>query len=313
MPDLLSTVAIIVVSYGSSDLLEQNLLPVVDSTPEAYVVVIDNFTTSEERAKVRALADLHGWTAVLSDVNEGFGIGMNRGVDQALSLGATSFLLLNPDATIDRSSLEELAQGVARSPLELLSPTVVRPDGSVWFAGSDLYLVDGRIRGARRRSPEHGDRYRPWLSGACLMVSRELWALVGGFRSDYFLYWEDVDLSWRIQKVGGTIAVHPSAQAVHAEGGTQKKASSHVGQAKSTTYYYYNIRNRLIFASLYLDDVDLRAWLRVACAVSWEILMQGGRRQLIHSPKPLLAAARGFRHGRRIARAELKRRSASGS
>ncbi len=33
----------------------------------------------------------------------------------------------------------------------MVSPTILRPDGSTWFAGSDLYLADGRIRSKARR------------------------------------------------------------------------------------------------------------------------------------------------------------------
>jgi GT2 family glycosyltransferase len=313
MPSVRDTVAIIVVNYGSSDLLAQNVTPLSVSIPEALVVVVDNFTTPEERSRVASLADLNGWSTVMSEMNEGFGIGMNRGVAEALALGANVFLLLNPDATIDRASVDQLVHDVVRTPLTMLSPTVERPDGSIWFDGSDLYLDDGRIRAARRRSALYGDRYRAWLSGACLVVSKELWLRIGGFSEGYFLYWEDVDLSWRAQAAGGAISVHPIARAVHAEGGTQDVGAHRSGQAKSTSYYYYNIRNRLLFASLHLDTFTLGAWLRASRAVSWEILMQGGRRQLLQSPKPLLAAARGLRHGRRIARAELKRRSAGES
>ena len=44
-----------------------------------------------------------------------------------------------------------------------------------------------------------------WLTGASLAMSITLWEQVGGFDERYFLYWEDVDLSWRILQAGGEL------------------------------------------------------------------------------------------------------------
>ena len=190
-------------------------------------------------------------------------------------------------------------------PLTLVSPTVLRPDGSVWFSGSDLYLDDGRIKSSRRRDPVIRKRIEPWLSGACLLVSAELWNRVGGFADDYFLYWEDVDLSYRVVRSGGELEVCTGATATHAEGGTQGTDGQSSGTAKSANYYYYNIRNRLLFASLNLSTPDLKRWLKLTVPVAREILLQGGRRQFLRSLAPLTSGLRGVRDGRRIAKAEF--------
>jgi hypothetical protein len=79
-------------------------------------------------------------------------------------------------------------------------------------------------------------------------------------------------------------------QVVHDEGGTQARADDRV---KSAGYYRYNCRNRLLFASLNLDRRTLLRWLLTTPVNSWEILMRGGRRQLLHSPTVLWSAVRG--------------------
>ena len=101
----------------------------------------------------------------------------------------------------------------------------------------------------------------------------------------------------------------PDAVAVHAEGGTQQSGDEHASPAKSNGYYYYNIRNRMLFAARNLSTDDLLAWRRTARAVAWEILLQGGRRQFLRSLRPFAAAARALRDGRRIVRVELKTRA----
>jgi N-acetylglucosaminyl-diphospho-decaprenol L-rhamnosyltransferase len=304
-----SPVAVVVVNYGSHKLLESNLAPVGRNTPEAHIIVVDNFSSVAEREALVHQAARHGWETVLPSTNLGFGEGMNMGVARAAALGATSFLLLNPDATLDVHSFDLLRRRVAAEPMTLVSPVVVRPDGSVWFSGTDLYLESGSVRSRRKRTDGAGQRIEPWLSGACLMVTLDLWLRLGGFSSDYFLYWEDVDLSYRTRQLGGDVAVLESARAVHDEGGTHDARSrAKFGRGKSSTYYYYNLRNRLVFASRCLDEPDLRRWMRTSLTAARDVLLQGGKRQFLRPIQPLSAAFRGTRDGLRIARAELKQR-----
>ena len=303
--------AVVVVDYGAAHLLELNLLPLSRAMPETIVVVVENRSTDANRRALRDLAEREGWRLVLPDQNLGFGGGMNRGVALALGEGADTVLLLNPDASIEPEAVRMLAVAVRADPELLAAPVVRRPDGSLWSAGSDLYLDDGRIRSRARRPVGAAPRIMPWLSGACLMISAMLWRRVGGFDEEYFLYWEDVDLSARVLDSGGRLEIVEAASAVHAEGGTSgTHADRRSGQAKSSTYYYHSIRNRLLFASRHLATDDLRRWTAVSVRVSWEILLQGGRRQFLTRRTPLVTGLRGLRDGRRIARDELRRRRA---
>ena len=95
-----ASLGIVVVNYGSSALLEQNLRPLSASLPRAVVVVVDSFTTPEERRTVDALAEAQGWTLASPAHNVGFGGGMNLGVARALERGCSHLLLLNPDVTV---------------------------------------------------------------------------------------------------------------------------------------------------------------------------------------------------------------------
>jgi GT2 family glycosyltransferase len=289
--------AVIVVSYGSSELLEANLVPLSSAMPELSVIVVDCFTTSGERERVRELSDAHGWLALLLDENLGFGGGVNRGVDLAISGGADVFVVLNPDATLARSSADRLI-GAARSDRRVLvAPVISRPDGSVWSAGMDVYLDDGSLAGWRFRA-RHGERRRrSWVSGACFAMSVELWRESGGFDEDYFLYWEDVDLSFRVERAGGRLAVDQEATAVHDEGGTQEALKP--GRARSEIFYYYNIRNRLLYAERTLEPAQRRAWRRSALRVGFGTLRGAGRRQLLTSLAPWRALYRGVRDGLR--------------
>ncbi|MFF1540420.1 glycosyltransferase family 2 protein [Microbacterium sp. NPDC058269] len=297
--------AVVVVNYASARLLQRNLVMVEREAraidQDASVVVVDNWSNADERRAAREVADAHEWLLIEPESNSGFGGGVNIGVTRALVEGATDVLVINPDAHIDRDSLRRLASAAEASRTTLASPVITDSDGRTWFAGIDLLLDDGTMRARRKRVAGDGQPFEPWLSGACLWITREVWELSGGFDDDYFLYWEDVDFSRRVVSAGGSLALVEEARAVHDEGGTQR-AEPETSRAKSEGYYYYNIRNRMLYAVRHLDDAAVQRWRRSIPRTAREIILRGGRRQLIQSAAPIRAYLRGVREARRIAR-----------
>lgn len=291
---------IVVLNFGSSDLVERNLSRTSAENPDSPVVLVDNYSSAEELQRATALAEREGWTLLSSSVNGGFGAGINLGVNAAIAAGAEEVLILNPDAYIDGPSVAALSSAVAGRHLALASPRIVDSQDKVWFAGADVYLTDGATRGKAKRELFAGQDRWEWLSGACMLIPRQTWLASGGFDERYFLYWEDVDFSRRVVQAGGQLMVVSAALAVHDEGGTHGDVAQG-SRAKSSTYYYYNIRNRMLFASLHLDSAGVRRWSRGSVTAAKEILLRGGRRQFSKPFAPMLAAWRGVRDGRRLA------------
>lgn len=296
---------IVVVSFGSASLLRANLAG-LDRTAmrtPSTVVVVDNFRGSGARDAVRAVSHEHGWELVENATNAGFGTAANAGVARATALGCTAVVVVNPDAAVDAHVLDELAEQLAASPHTLVSPRVLRPDGRPWFTGGRIDLRAGRTRNVDLPATE---RTEGWLSGACLAADTSWWRTLGGFDDDYFLYWEDVDLSYRCTRAGGSLLVRQDLEVLHDVGGTQEPTAG--GRAKSSTYYYYNCRNRLLFAARHLGPGDVRRWLLGQPAYAWSVLMRGGRRQLLRPWTPVSAAVRGSFSGARFAVRALRGR-----
>ena len=305
---------IVVVNYGSAALIERNLGSVDLAGLPVRVVVVDNFSTVGAREEIAGVTAAHGWQLVALPRNGGFAAGVNAGIEAARAHGCRTFLLLNPDAVVAADVIEELRRHSLREPAALISPRVVDPAGNVYFAGARVFLDSGRIRGGRSDAPPTaapGRRARAasgpaheWVSGACVVVHDDLLQRIGPLDERYFLYWEDVDLSVRCVAAGGTLVVREDLTAVHDAGGTQGPTR---GEAKSALYYYFNCRNRLLFAALLLPRRQLLRWMWATPAVSREILLRGGRRQLLHRPSLAWAAVRGSAAGLRTAAAALLR------
>jgi GT2 family glycosyltransferase len=276
---------IVVVNYGSHDLLQANLSPISGAGDGAIVVVVvDNFSSIDERAIVSRLADEEGWDLVTPASNLGFGSAVNRGVARAIALGCSQLLVLNPDVSIDEPTINTMREASRASPSTILTPRLVRLDGSTWFAAGQLDRRNGRTS-TRPDGPRTGpDR---WLTGACLLIDRASWDRLGGFDDSYFLYWEDVDLSQRFLELGGELAVLDDLVAVHRVGGTQGTGG------KSAAYCYYNCRNRLLFAVRHLPPRDRLRWLWFTPQYAWRTMFLSGRRHALAHPSIIWASVRG--------------------
>jgi GT2 family glycosyltransferase len=280
-------IGIVIVNYASTELIQANLDEF--RAAEFRVVLVDNFSSESERVSCRELAAQRNWHFVAMAGNQGFGAGVNAGVAAAADLGCECFLLLNPDAAVAPATVRRLHAHSVSDPMALISPRLVDPDGRLTFAGSRLSWTDGRIRGLRG-SAISGARELEWLTAACLVVHRELWRRVGGFDESYFMYWEDVDFNYRCLRAGGHVVLRADLDAVHDQGGTQGMRR---GRAKSGLYYYYNCRNRGLFGARHLSRRRLVRWLLATPAVTREVYLHGGRRQLLESPRLLGYAVRG--------------------
>lgn len=306
-----SRLAIVVVNYASTALVRAHLVPL--SAPRAQVVLVDSFSSDQERAAARALAEQQRWAFVAMTGNPGFGAGVNAGVRAAAELGCDVFLLLNPDAVVTAATVHELHVHSQQDHLALISPRLVDPDGRLNFAGSRLSWRDGRIRGLRGRSRPVASAPPDleWLTAACLVVHSDVWDRVGGFDESYFMYWEDVDFNVRCLAGGAHVVLRDDLVAVHDQGGTQGLRR---GRAKSGLYYYYNCRNRGLFAARHLFRRDLLRWLLFTPAVTYEVYLQGGRRQLLESPALLrFALAGGVAASVHLMRALLRRSQHAGA
>jgi GT2 family glycosyltransferase len=288
-----ATAAIVVVNFGSHALVDRHFGPLDLAAAGAELVVVDNHRSDADTAAMREVAAARGWRLLEIGRNAGFGTGVNAGAGLALAGGADVLVVANPDLAVTADVVAALAAEVRADPKVAVAPRIVRPDGDLWFSGGIISLDESRARLASPAAFEAAtlsSRTPPWLSGACFAMHRDLWTTVGGFDDDYFLYWEDVDLSYRVLEAGGRLEVRQDLVAVHDVGGTQHDVTQ---RAKSSVYYYYACRNRLVFAAKHLDRRDRLRWVRGTPADLRRVLLRGGRRQLVAPHRTLWPVVKG--------------------
>jgi len=221
--------------------------------PAADVVVVDNGSSDGTVEYVRqAYPQVR---VVALDRNAGFAGGNNAGARHA---SARYLVFLNNDTEVERGWLAALVGAAERSPgADLATARIVYRDrpGIVDSAG-DGYLRCGgafkRFHGQRADSAaESGEVFG--ACGASLLIRRELFEALGGFDEDFFMVYEDVDLSYRARLRGARCAYAADAVVIHAGSGTIGAVSrSQVfhGQRNLEWTWIKNSPPRLLWRSL---------------------------------------------------------------
>lgn len=128
--------------------------------------------------------------------NIGFGAAHNLLMDHAFNDGADVYIATNPDGAFHPSAIMSL--------LKMMQ------------AHEGRALVEAIQFPAEHPKPYDPFTFEtPWVSGACLAISRSAFEELGGFDPCFFMYCEDVDLSWRAKASGFALRTCPNALFLH--------------------------------------------------------------------------------------------------
>ena len=225
-------VSVIMVVYMTGAALGESIACALRDPMVAELVIVDNGSTADDLVYLRALAERDSRVTFLSGHgNIGFAKGANLGARTATG---EVLIFLNHDAFLQSSCVAELVHEIEERPV----PTLVggrvlnaarteqrgarRGEIPPMSALMSLRRLSGKTQRLRRFEvhwegealPEHAIPV-PTVSGACFCMRREDFDRVEGFDEGYFLHVEDVDLCWRVRRVGGQVLFHPRAEVGH--------------------------------------------------------------------------------------------------
>lgn len=214
-------VSVVVLSYDRPELLAQALPSLESQHPSAVeIIVVDNPSPSSPAVDA-VLAGHPGVRLIRPSRNVGFAAGMNAGLRAATG---ERVLLTEDDLLLEPGALAALGAHLDANPSCGLCAGLMlnHAAGTVRAAGMQLDL-GGVYRQAllRADAPDPGPGGAPVLvdavPGAGVFGRRTELIGAGGFREDYFMYYEDVELCLRLRRMGLTIAVVPAARMRHFE------------------------------------------------------------------------------------------------
>lgn len=240
------TLSIIIVSYNSKQLLEQCLISLKTAAEKISheIIIVDNNSTDGSKEYLQPkFTDVK---YILNDENQGFAKACNQGFK--ISSG-NYILFLNPDTNVSENCLSDCISFFEANK-EAGAVGVRMVDGKGNFLkeskrglplpAASFYKLFGLAAIFPKSKtfaqyymghlPEKENNPVEVLSGAFMMIRKEVFEKAGKFDEDFFMYGEDVDLSLRLVRSGYQNYYLGSITILHHKGG-------------STTYNYKYIRD----------------------------------------------------------------------
>jgi GT2 family glycosyltransferase len=213
--------------------------------PEVKLLVVDNGSTDGSGAEVAsrfpAIEVIH-----LTE-NLYYAGGANRGLRRALTGGYDHAIILNNDTVAEPDLVDRLVEVARGSPrIGLVGPKILHLDRPelIWSAGGRIEYWRGMFHHLGLRQPDGPafdvQRDVDYLTGCCILITRQALIDVGYLDESYTMYSEDADWCVRAQNLGYRVVYAPRGRLRHA-------VSAASGGGLTPYKMYHRVRSNLLF------------------------------------------------------------------
>ena len=233
--DLKPSVAVVILNWNGQKYLEKFLPSVLAHSAEASLVVADNASTDNSICFLQTHYPSVRLIQFLA--NHGFCEGYNKALSQ---IEADYFVLLNSDIEVTPNWLEHIIRLMEADPrIAACQPKIKSFSRKNFFeyAGAGGGFLDflgypfcrGRLFETIEEDQGQYTDVMPvfWASGACMFVRASAFRDAGGLEPAFFAHMEEIDLCWRLQRMGYTIMYCGQSEVFHVGGGTLHKSNPH--------------------------------------------------------------------------------------
>ena len=243
-------VAVVILNWNGAALLRAYLPSVVMHSAGADIIVADNGSTDDSISVLKNEFPTVGIIQLAE--NTGFAGGYNLALQQ---VQADVFVLLNTDVMVTPNWLEVPLKRLAMRNVAAVQPKILSKTQPDHFehAGACGGFLDkmgfpfcrGRIFDTVEKDSGQYDTPTPifWASGACMFVRAEYFRQAGGFSQAFFAHMEEIDLCWRLQRMGYQIWAEPASTVYHLGGGTLNYMSPRKAYLNFRNSLYMLLRN----------------------------------------------------------------------
>ncbi|MGA0798641.1 MAG: glycosyltransferase, partial [Candidatus Nanopelagicales bacterium] len=257
-------VSVVLVNYrGAEDTLNaiESLLDCDWDASKLEIIVVDNASGDDSLEKLGAVKNKI--KLIVSENNLGFAGGVNLGVKEATG---EIIALLNNDARADKNWITSAVEKLnSDKEIAAIACKVLNWDGSKidFVDGSLTWYGMGYKREAEKPVNQVIDYERDVLfaTGSAMFVKKSIFDEVGGFDENFFMFYEDVDLGWRLNLFGYKVKYLPTSIAYH---------KHHASIEKFGQYHEHYLLERNALLSLYknYEAMSLDSVLPAAMALS---------------------------------------------
>jgi N-acetylglucosaminyl-diphospho-decaprenol L-rhamnosyltransferase len=245
----------IIVNYKNSEPLKDCMASLYQTVQgiDFETIIVDN---SEIDLGLQPLRELYPKAQFVSNSSN---VGFAKANNQAAKIAQGEVLIfLNPDTILSDQAIDSMYRYYcSHKETGVLGPKVVDPEGSLqyscrryptlWTGLFNRYSILSRLFPENRftsqylmRDFNHNEiRQVDWLSGCCLMVSKNTFEKSHGFDENYFLFNEDVDLCRTIKQAGKEVTYFPEATIIHKVSTSNSKTTARVIIQRHFGMMYY--------------------------------------------------------------------------
>lgn len=266
----MSKTAVVILNYNGEKLLQQFLPSVIAHTRQARIIVADNGSTD---GSIKLIKDQFPTVEVIAlDTNYGFCGGYNKALRQ---VNSEYYVLLNSDVEVTPNWLEPMVQLLDKNAsIAAVQPKILthHQKDQFEYAGAGGGFIDslgypfcrGRIFNFTEKDTGQYNDTREvfWASGACLVIRSEVYHHLGGLDETFFAHMEEIDLCWKIHRMGKQVYYCGSGTVYHVGAGTLPR-----NNPRKT---YYNFRNGLSLIYKHLPDNQL--WYKLPIRILFDII-----------------------------------------
>jgi GT2 family glycosyltransferase len=245
--------AIVLINWNSFELTKETLESLQQTTYTNYdCIVVDN--GSEDGSGNALKLQFPNIILITSDTNKGFTGGNNLGMDYALQHGYEYMMMLNNDVAVEPNFLEPLIARLDQdASVGAVQPLIYfhHDRNLIWNAGSTYNALLGICSTPDYNKKDLGYQFKnkskkiDWITGCAFMIRASVLKKVGLLKEAFFIYYEDVDLSFRIKAAGYQLAYMPTSVIYHIAGMSHKTKEKGKEGFVSNKVHFLNARNRI--------------------------------------------------------------------
>lgn len=260
--------SVIIVSYNVRQYLKNCLLTVKKASAEIHceIFVIDNRSSDGSQEMLRK--EFPELNLIFNDTNRGFSAANNQGI---IAAKGKFVLLLNPDTTISDDCFIKCLKFMNDHPeAGAIGAKMINEEGlflpeskrALPSPATSFFKITG-LAGVFPRSSVFNRYYMPQVGtdetapievipGAFMFIRREALEKAGILDEDYFMYGEDIELSYRLLKTGYLNFYYPAVSIVHFKGkSTDRKSYSDISYFYKAMRIFAGKRQKEKFSILY--------------------------------------------------------------
>ncbi|OIR07042.1 N-acetylglucosaminyl-diphospho-decaprenol L-rhamnosyltransferase [mine drainage metagenome] len=272
--------AIIIVNWNSYNYTFQCINSINQTNNHEFdIIVVDN--NSEDGSGIQLKEAFNNIVLIQSDKNTGFAGGNNLGIRYAIDHGYEYSFMLNNDTVVPQNFLSPLIEYMeSHTGIGMIQPKIYfNHDRSLLWNGGSYY---NHFLGLTYTSNHFFSFFKnierikkvDWVTGCAFLAKNSVLEEVGYFDEKFFMYYEDVDLSFRIKKAGHTLIYHPASVVYHEAGASLKKKVKTREGYLNPYVHYLNARNKIYFlrkhtAVYYLPGVIVFSFLHSVAFIGY--------------------------------------------